>query len=173
MCRHNVFYIYMHRSKNCEVPFYIGFGKQEAINKPIKQGRNLNKSELLRRVLHDMDLLESRIIQESLLKADADVDANHLISACIDLGGCIYQDSTALYPTLESKRAVLNKYLPHLLTYQVPEINYYQTLESNVDKEYERILRARQRIRMSRGQDFDTPTPENSYDPFGPQYDPE
>lgn len=169
MSYHNVYYVYSHYSKEYPIPFYIGVGKQEALHKSIKNGRAVQKEELLRRILYDKDLLKSQIIVSQLTMRHAETMADQFINVIkSEFGGCFYDETKTEPASLAVTLEVIRSYFPHLITYKLPIIPYYDKFTERVERYYTRLAKARIRLRKHRPS---KPTPEITHrvdDPFAP-----
>ena len=155
MAKTNIYCIYGLRSIYTAIPFYIGVGKEteDLKNKQIKIGIEVTKAELLRRLLdsyyneHTLDIV---LYKKDLTKAianDLAIKAATIVKKrwC----GCVMQN-TIVAMTPEEEQEVLNKVLYELS--EIPEeysTPYNQYLDI-VETRYQKLLRARERVKLSR-----------------------
>lgn len=166
--KQNVYYVYSLQTKECPLPFYIGYGKGDAVRTAIKKGRLVTETEMLRRLLDKKDLLTSRIIVESLFKHDAQRIATECLVTIKSIGGCPLQKPEVLVDDhSEMIDSVLKTYFAELYSFTQVISFYYDKFIKTSNLHYRRIVNARERIIYHRGSNPNREFKVVPHDPFG------
>lgn len=118
-------------------------------------------------------ILTADTIVENLTKHKAEEIANKCSTAIkIQIGGCLYEP-VKTFLTIEEAKEVIKTYLPQLIGDEQQVVHPYATFEQTVEAQYRQILRARERVKLSRER---RTTPEDvivirANDPFGAHLD--
>lgn len=166
--KQNVYYVYSLQTKECPLPFYIGYGKGDAVRSPIKKGRLVTENEMLRRLLDKKDILTSRIIVESLYKHDAQRIATECLVTIKSIGGCPLQKPEMIIDEHEEVIGyTLQNYFAELYSFTQIISFYYDKFIKTASLHYRRIVNARERIVHHRGSNPNREFKVVPHDPFG------